>query len=294
MEIPDKPQPWTILSLIEWGSTYLADKGFVSPRLNVELLLAHTLQCERIHLYTNFDKPPTQEELTVFTSYLQRRAHHEPLDYILGESEFMGLKFFVNNNVLIPRPETEVLVEQVIHHCRQDSSRVFRMVDIGTGSGNIAVSVAKFLSNVEIDALDIDEKALDVARNNAQRNEVARKINFLQMNILNDPLDCHTIYDIIVSNPPYISRAEFSTLEPEVREFEPRIATTDEADGLVFFQRIAEVGERLLKNGGWVFVEIGYNQSESVSKIFLNSGYHNIELVPDFNRIPRVMKAKKT
>jgi release factor glutamine methyltransferase len=293
MEITVKQETWTILSLIEWSSKYLADKGFESSRLNVELLLAHTLGYERIQLYTNFDKPLTKEELAVFKSYLHRRLNHEPLDYILGESEFMGLKFEVNTNVLMPRPETELLVEQVIQHCREELQRTFHILDIGTGSGNIAVSLKKFLSNVSVDALDVSEDALVVARKNAERHGVTGGINFIQENILNASLQLHTTYDVIVSNPPYVSKAEFPTLQPEVRDFEPSIATTDNADGLSFYERIAEVGNVLLKNTGLVFLEIGYNQSENVLKIFSEKGYLNIELVPDFNGILRVMKAKK-
>lgn len=294
MEIITKSQTWTVLSLIEWSTNYLLEKGFESPRLNVELLLAHTLRCQRIQLYTSFDKPLTKEELAVFKSYFQRRLHHEPLDYIIGESEFMGLKFCVNKNVLVPRPETEVLVEQVIQHCQKKSERTLRILDIGTGSGNIAISLAKFLSNVSIDALDVSEDALTVAKKNAQRHAVTDKISFIHADILCDVLDRHDGYDVIVSNPPYIAKSEFLSLQPEVRDFEPAVATTDNADGFTFHKKIADIGRSLLlKKGGWLFIEFSYNQSEGIQKIFIDAGYQNVELIRDYSGILRVLKAKK-
>lgn len=179
---------WTILSLINWGAEYLREKGFEDSRLNIELLLCSVLGCKRIDLYTRFDKPLNQGELGKFKALLKRRLRHEPLQYILGETEFMSLRFFVDRNVLIPRPETEVLVEQIIKTCKadfQDFSRV-SMIDIGTGSGNIAISVAKFVENVECVGIDVSDEVLAVATKNAEFHQVSGRVEFLRLDVFDD------------------------------------------------------------------------------------------------------------
>ncbi|MDD8018416.1 MAG: peptide chain release factor N(5)-glutamine methyltransferase, partial [Bacteroidota bacterium] len=165
---------WTILDLINWGTNYFTEKGFDEARLSVELLIAHVLKLQRIQLYTNFDKPLADEELTALKELIKRRLQHEPLQYITGETEFMGLKFSVDPRVLIPRPETELLVEQVIERTRNTFGGVetVRILDVGSGSGCIAVSLAKLISNVHVTAIDISKDALEVAKANAERNGV--------------------------------------------------------------------------------------------------------------------------
>ena len=284
-------QTWTILTLLNWCTEYLTQKGFDSPRLTTELLLSHVLQCQRIDLYTDFDKPIASDELMRFKTLLKRRLGHEPLQYILGETEFMGMKFNVDARVLIPRPETELLVEQIIELSRH--SPVYRILDVGTGSGNIALSLAKFIDVCNVDAIDSSPDALAVAEENLSLHQLDKKVKFHQIDVLNDRmLLFQEQYDVIVSNPPYISRSEFATLQPEVRDFEPRIATTDDKDGMTFFKRLADIGKKLLTSGGWMFLEVAYNQGGKVMTLLMDAGYTRSEAVKDYSNIPRIVKAR--
>lgn len=274
---------WTILELITWGSTYLTEKGFEDTRLNIELLLAHVLKLQRIQLYTNFDKPLSDNELAQFKELLKRRLLHEPLQYILGDTEFMGLKFAVDKRVLIPRPDTEILVDTVIQQIKNTFSNgdAVRILDIGTGSGCIAISLAKLLPNVTILAIDISNEALELAKGNATLNNVADKIEFQNKNFLTDQIQTERFH-CIVSNPPYISRDEYDKLPIEVKDFEPRTALADEDDGLTFYKNIAEKAKSLLHDDGFIAVEHAYDQSESVQKIFQEHGWKNILPIKDY------------
>jgi len=288
-----KQQTWTILSLLDWSSRHLAEKGFESPRLSVELLLSHALNCRRIELYTNFDKPLSSAELGSFKAGFKRLLGHEPLQYILGETEFMGLPFFVDRRVFIPRPETEILVEEVIKLSKKMVSSQQAILDVGTGSGNIAVSLAKFLPDVKIDAIDLSAGALEVAAINAERNGMGENVRYMECDFLSQSeMLSGKQYDIIVSNPPYISQEEFDLLPPEVRDFEPAIASTDRSHGLTFYKALGVNCKKLLSAGGWIAVEMAYNQSEDVKKMFHGEGYRNIETVLDYNGIQRVAQAQ--
>ena len=282
---------WTTLSLLNWSVEYLTLNGFDSPRLATELLLAHVLRCSRVDLYTNFDRPLSKAELVQFKALFKRRLAHEPLQYILGETEFMGLKFIVDKRVLIPRPETEVLVEQIINLSKQVQS--YQILDIGTGSGNIAISLAKYIGMCEVDAIDVSDDALAVAEQNLKLHHLERKIRLLQGDVLQENITFrHQQYDVIVSNPPYISQDEFASLQPEVKEYEPTVATTDGRDGLTFYRAITKIGKTRLVPGGWVFVEFAYNQSDAVSALFDKAGYSDVEVIPDYSRILRILKAR--
>ena len=282
---------WTSLSLINWSTDYLASKEIDSPRLTCELLLARVLRCSRIDLYTKFDRPLLKEELSQFKLLFKRRMSREPLQYILAETEFMGLKFNVDRRVLIPRPETEVLVEQVIALAKR--TPLPYILDIGTGSGNIAISLAKCLSECEIDAIDVSSDALEVARNNLELHRCGGRVNLFQCDVLQEHIQLpRERYDLIVSNPPYISQKEFQSLQVEVRDFEPVIATTDGGNGLKYYHAIANIGKRYLVQGGWIVIEHAYDQSEAVKSIFHDMGYSDIEIAYDYNRTPRVVKAR--
>lgn len=284
---------WTVLSLLQWSSGFLSEKGFDSPRLTAELLLSRVLRCQRIELYTNFDKPLSPDELAGFKSRFKRRLEHEPLQYILGDCQFMGLEFSVDRRALIPRPETEVLVDYVVKMVKGCSRPPGKMLDIGTGSGNIAISLAKFLPETSIDAIDASAEALEVARFNLQRHGLEAQVRLMQCDFLNaHPALPQQSYHVVVSNPPYISEREFALLPPEIRVFEPRMATTDGGDGLTFYRTISEKGKELLSPGGSVIVEMAYNQSASVRKIFEEAGYHDLETVADYSGIERVVKAQ--
>ena len=274
---------WTILDLITWGTEYLSEKNIADARLNIELLLAHVLRFNRMQLYTNFDKPLTDEELAQFKLLLKRRLTHEPLQYILGETEFMGLKFAVDRRVLIPRSDTEILVETVIEKIKTDfpNETTIQILEIGTGSGCIAVSLAKMISKAAVVAIDRSEDALQLASKNAEINGVADRITFLQCDFLLEN-DSAQKYHCIVSNPPYISTNEYLQLETEVREFEPKIALADDSDGLTFYHSIAKRCKNDLLENGFAAVEHSYNQSDDVQKIFVKNGWNNIRAVKDY------------
>ncbi len=292
MEISTAKKSWTILSLIEWSTDYLKEKGFDDARLNIELLLCNILKCPRINLYLQFDKILSSKELINFKSSFRRRLSHEPLQYILGETEFMGLRFKVDQRVFIPRPETEMLVERAIELCTNVSNRIKTILDIGTGSSNIAVSLAHYLINVDIDAIDLCSGTLDVARENVQFHRFGDRIELMKMDILKSSTEnFKNKYDLIISNPPYISKREFAMLQPEINIFEPKIANTDEADGLTFYKAIAEKGKQLLNPNGFVLLEIGYDQGSTVPKIFKSNNYIDVQTFKDYNGIERVVRA---
>ncbi len=276
--------------MITWGTGYLTEKKIDDARLTMELLLSAVLQTARIQLYTNFDKPLAEDELTRLKSFLQRRLNREPLQYILGSTEFMGLSFRVTPDVLIPRPETELLVEETTKALKAQfgSEQPLRIADLGTGSGCIAVSLAKALPNAEIIAADISEAALTVARSNAERNGVLERIVFTQWDLMSDdhtpiPTDCHCI----VSNPPYISQEEFRLVSREVKDFEPAVALTDAKDGLSFYPAIAAVAKSVLVPNGILAVEHAFDQSDNVRRILESNGFRIHSIVPDYQKIPR-------
>ncbi len=289
------PEVWTVLSLLQWSTNHLQSKNFENARLQVELLLAYALQFNRVQLYTNYDKPLSPNELALFRELLKRKLKNEPLQYILGETEFYGLKFFVDNRVLIPRPETELLVEEILALCKKSSEDVIpSLLDIGTGSGNIPIILAKYLSEATLVSLDCSRDALDVARKNAEYHCVAERINFVHHNIfmpMNAMQSAVHSFDMIVSNPPYIAKDEVATLPPDVRDYEPQLATTDDGDGYKFYYRIAEIGKELLRGEKIVAVEIAFNQSKKVQHIFAEFGYRILAVKKDYSGYERIIIA---
>ena len=267
-----------------------------------ELLLSSILNCGRNYLYFNKDKKLSRENLLFISSALKRRFQWEPLQYILGESEFMGLTFKVTGDVLIPRPETEILVETAVKiangiwhmaYGKAEEGKPVSILDIGTGSGCIAVSLAKLLPGVEITGVDISEEALSIARINAELNKVSETINFLQGDLFGALTICHTPYALCVSNPPYIRSSDIDELAPEV-QFEPRIALDGGEDGLDFYRKIISSAPLYLKEGGYLILEMGFNQRSEVTKILQNSlNFEIIEVVKDYGNIERVIVARK-
>lgn len=271
---------WTIIELINWGTDFFKEKQIESQRLNIELLLCKVLKCERLYLYTNFDKPLSEQELAELRECVKRRATGEPLQYIIGSVEFHKLNFIVNPSVLIPRPETEQLVEIILSH--NEGKKNLRILEIGTGSGCIAISLAKFLPDSEVYALDISQDALKLAKENATLNDT-KNVFLKKMDILNEIPQKK--YDIIVSNPPYIPLLEYKDLEKELF-FEPEIALTDKSDGLGFYKRFADVFPMMLNSDGRFYLEMGETTHQSIGNIFSNQKY-NLNLVNDFRQTKR-------
>jgi release factor glutamine methyltransferase len=288
---PVPPQLWTIMSLLEWASGYLARRGFDEARLHVELMLAHILNLKRLDLYLQFDRPLTPEERGAFRALFERRLKHEPLQYILGHTEFMGLSLAVDRSVLIPRPETELLVERAVEIFKAHGPRPAEVLEIGTGSGNIAVALGMMLPGVAIVSIDISADALKIAAANVARHDLAN-VTLVQGDVFGDFLSGRT-FDLLLSNPPYVSREEFLALDPEVREHEPPSAVTDNADGMKVISRIATIAPLRLRPGGVLLMELGYGQSERVCDLLASSGMVSVELIADFAHIPRVVQARR-
>ncbi len=262
------------------------------PRFEAELILASLLKCNRTDLYLyRYEVSPLIEER--FQSSLKRRSEGEPLQYILGSVEFCGLEFRIDRRVFIPRPETELLVEEVYNWLKDQGARfkVKRVLDIGTGCGNIAISIAKMMQDVEIVAVDISEEAIKVAKENAKLNGVFEKIEFLTGDMYEPFLETNIKFDCIVSNPPYIASGEIGTLEKEILR-EPRVALDGGLDGFLFIRRIIDNGFRFLKERGCIFLEIGYNQADRVAQILEKSNFKLLKIVKDYNGIERIVGAR--
>ncbi|MGB5529662.1 MAG: peptide chain release factor N(5)-glutamine methyltransferase [Ignavibacteriaceae bacterium] len=277
----------TVLESINLSAKYLTQKGIDSPRTNAELLLANIMGCKRLDLYLSFDRPLGIEETKKYRDFIRRRGNFEPLQYITGKVDFYGIEFKVNSSVLIPRPETELLVEIILNHLSKEKKST--ILDIGCGSGNIAIALALNLPLVNIICTDSSEDALNVSKENAETHLVSKKINFLNHNILKEDLINFPEFDIIVSNPPYVSKENFSSLQKEIRDFEPRSAVTDDSDGYSFFRVISAKSFGKLKAEGKLFFEVAQGQSEEVVEILKNNNFKNIKVVKDYQIIDRVI-----
>lgn len=277
----EKPEPWTTLKVLDWTKTYLTEKGIENARLEAEWLLCEALSLNRIGLYLNFDKPLQDAELVSFRSMVARRAKREPLQHILGTQEFMGLEFKTTAAALIPRHDTAVLVAEAL----KVAPGARRVLDIGSGSGCVAIAIAKNLPEANILSVDVSPEAIELARLNSVRNEV--QVDFRQGSIF-EPVKGE-LFDLIVSNPPYISAADIEKLQPEVRDFEPRIALAGGADGLDFYRQIIPSAPDHLTPGGWLLLEVGAGQSEEVTEILANNSFSAIFSTKDSAGIDRVV-----
>lgn len=277
----------TVLDAINLSAEYLEKKNIESPRINAEHLLSHVLKRKRLELYLSFDRPLSEEEKNEYRELIRRRGTAEPLQYIMGSVEFFGLNIKVSPGVLIPRPETELLVERVIESLK--GAGPVRILDIGTGSGNIAIALAKNIENAVITGSDISSEALKVASENSAANDVSDRVILKKLDIINDRLDGMEKFDVIVSNPPYVSLNDFRELRPELNVYEPRIALTDEKDGLSFYRKISERGGELLGGGGRLFFEIGQGQAGEISKVMEGNRFGEIKIFKDYSNIERII-----
>lgn len=276
-----QPEIWTTLKVLDWTKEYLAAKGIKNSRLEAEWMLCEATGLDRVGLYLSFEKPLNDDELTAYRAMVTRRARHEPLQYILGSQEFCGLEFEVTPEVLIPRYDTETLVMEAV--ARMPAGR--SILDIGVGSGCIAIALAKRLPNAMVTGTDISEPALAVARRNALKNGV--DVEFLSGSML-EPLGGRR-FDLIVSNPPYIPTADIDGLQPEVRDFEPRGALDGGPDGLDAYRMLVPAVPDYLNPGGWLLVEIGIGQAGSVMELFKANGFTELFAARDPAGIERVV-----
>ena len=257
-----------------------------TPRLDVETLLQKVLGVDRLYILLNLERVLSEDEEQLFNKFINERLNNRPIAYIVGNREFMGLDFFVKEGVLIPRPDTEVLVEEVIELAKKKGAK--NILDIGTGSGAITVSLAKYLENVKVTSVDISDIALEIGKRNAISNEVDDRINFVKSDLFTN-IDKETKFDIIVSNPPYIKREVIDTLDKQVKDYEPYNALEGGVDGLDFYRAITKQAKEYLKKGGILAYEVGHDQSEDVSKLMEIDGYTNIYTLKDLQQIDRVV-----
>jgi len=277
---------WTVLDLLNWTRQFFEKKQITPARLEAEVLLAHVLECERIELYTGFDRVVPADKLAEFKRLIVERSQHRPTQYILGRVEFMSMEFIVNEAVLIPRPETEHLVEALVSRAREPADA--KILDIGTGSGCIPISAAAQLPQAEFWAVDVSEQALAVARENAQRHNMAERIHFLHGDLF-EPV-AGLVFDFIASNPPYVSESEWDELPPEVRDYEPRPALAGGPDGLEVYRRIIPLAEEFLLPGGRLLLELPAGKAQAVRAIAEESTrLCEEETIRDYQDIERVL-----
>jgi release factor glutamine methyltransferase len=257
-------ETWTVRRLLEWTEAFLRTKQVESPRLEAQILLAHALGCQKIDLYVRHEEEPPEDRRAAFRDMIRKRAEGMPVAYLVGHREFYSLSFDVSPAVLIPRPETETLVLEALRLLKPMEAP--RVLDLGTGSGCIAVSLARQHKTARVTAVDLSAAALAVARTNAHKHGVADRVTFDEGDLF-APV-AGQAFDLIVSNPPYIAHAEFPTLDPGVREFEPRSALDGGPDGLAVYRRIAAEAAHALAPGGTILVEVGATQAPAVRELF--------------------------
>jgi release factor glutamine methyltransferase len=287
----------TVLELLNWSTDQLEHDQIENPRLNAELLLARSLNLSREGLYMQLQDQLKEEKKEVFERLIRRRITGEPLQYILGHQEFWSVDFQVDPRVLIPRPETELLVEQSLQILSEISfQRIPSVLEIGTGSGAAAISLAKEMKDIFLVATDISRDALLVAEENARSAGVLGRIEFVNGNLF-DPFRLYRegeLFDLILSNPPYVDHSEIQRLSREVRSYEPIIALDGGKGGLEIYQSITSQATFYLKKGGWLLLEVGQGQAQKVAEQIERSGFFlKPQLFPDLSGIERVVKAQR-
>ena len=278
---------------LEWSIGRLSQAGFASPRMETEELFSGALKVGREEIFLRPERVLTEPEKNTLRSFVERRVLREPVAYILRTKEFWSLDFTITPEVLIPRPETEILVGTLLSlNTKKPDELSFRLLDIGTGSGVIAVVAAKEIPNCQVTATDYFQSVLTVAKLNSERHGVSDKIHFVKSNIFSHLPK--VLYDCIVSNPPYVKTSNLNDLVSDVIDFEPRGALDGENDGLGFYKRIIPKALNYLKNGGFIILEIGETQANAVTGLFRSTGhYEKINVVQDYSGYDRVVFARK-
>ena len=291
-----KKQISTVSSALKWGCNQLEKSNVDTPRLDDEVLLAYCVNTDRTNLYAIDGNELDEISWQRYAQCIQKREKREPVAYITGEKEFYSLVFKVTSDVLIPRPETETLVEESLKVCMsmREKRSALNILELGTGSGIIAVILAKRLETSYIIATDISLKIVKVARKNAILHKVKRKINFLVSRSLEALKEKGESFDLIVSNPPYVSASDWEKVQPEIKEYEPADALLAGEDGLDYYRKITFGADGMLAREGWLMLEMGRGQKDAVSGMIKKTGkFKRLEVVNDLSGIPRVVKAQK-
>jgi len=277
---------WRIRDLLEWTTRYFLDRGMQESRLEAEILLAHVLEKNRVYLYANYEEPINKSEREIYRDFIKRRIAGEPVAYITGQKEFMSLTFRVTPDVLIPRPDTEVLVEIALSLTR--GGDIKRICDVGTGSGAIAVSLAVYQNDIDIYAVDLSPAALNIAMENAQLHNV--KVHFREGDLL-EPLQDEAQMDMIVANLPYVTAAQIDELEIGVRDYEPQLALVASGDGLDIYRRLLPQARQLLRPGGYLLWEIDPRQADAARAMVQD--FIEVEVLQDYAGRDRLLKARR-
>jgi len=268
-------EAWTIRRLLEWTTNWFRERHVEGGRLAAELLLAHALGCSKIQLYTRIDDEPTEAQRAAFRDLVRRAGQHTPIAYLLGHREFFSLDFEVTPAVLIPRPETETLVQRMIGICRERSGQTMNILDVGTGTGCVAVAVAHYAPNAHVTAVDLSAESLQVARRNVERHDLVDRIRLVQADGVRLPDEAvpEGGFDAIVTNPPYVSEDAWQRLPPHIRDHEPKTALVPPGgDGLGMYRTLADEASGVLAEEGILLAEIGDRQLEPVRRIFEAAG----------------------
>lgn len=281
--------PWTIGRLLTWTTEFLGEKDSESPRLDAEVLLAHACGCQRIELYTRFEEEPAEDVRTSFRELVKRRAAGTPVAYLVGHREFFSLSFRVTPDVLIPRPETEQIVVRATDLSKERNIR--HVADVGTGSGVLAICCALHIADCQVTATDVSKAALQVAAENAATHKVDTEIDFTECDLLAG-VPAQQRFDLIVSNPPYVSSEEMAELDPEVRDHEPHLALDGGKHGTEIIERLLPQAAERLNPGGWLLIEVSPMNATIVEELI--RGTTDLELqptIPDLENRPRVAQA---
>lgn len=282
---------WTVAALLQWTEKHFVDKGMETPRLDAQVLLAHALGWKRPDLYVRYDYVPSEPERARFRELVTKRAAGSPVAYLVGYKEFFLHRFEVTQDVLIPRPATETLVVTALDILKNVSNS--SVLDLGTGSGAIAISIAAQCKSCNVTATDISDAALAVARRNAQTHGVSDRIAFVQCDLF-DALSKEPAFDLIVSNPPYIPTGDIASLDIGVRMYEPHLALDGGADGYRVVERILRQAATYLRSKGMLLLEVGATQAGPVVELSQTHGWRHVKTVKDENRIPRVVVLQKS
>jgi release factor glutamine methyltransferase len=284
----------TISGAFNWGSRLLKERGIESPRVDAELLLGKALKMDRVQLYLSFYRALTQQQFAYYQSLLHKRIRGEPIQYILGRREFWSLDLKVIPKVFIPRPETELVVEEALKIFREARSPTLRFMEVGTGSGAIAIALAKEMEGCFIAAEDVSWEAIVLAQENAEIHGVAGNIRFLVGDLFSPLKEVKFPFDLIISNPPYIPSSKIATLPREIAEFEPRIALDGGPDGLQFIRKIVTGSGSFLKDGGWLMLELGEKQGDAIAEMIREVGFfESPSITKDHAGVDRVIRARK-
>ncbi len=289
--VPTSNEDLTLHEVLRRGEEILKAYQKLDAAIDAKLLMCYLLNCKSISLVLNRDEIISRQLQESYMYLIAKRSKGIPLQYITKSQEFMGLDFYVDERVLIPRQDTETLVETIIDMSKKET--INNIVEVGCGSGCISIALAHFIPDVKITAIDISQDALEVTLKNAVMHNVSSQVTCKKSDLLNAfDADSESV-DLVVSNPPYISKYEYHTLMKEIRDYEPKIALTDELDGLTFYRKISKDAKAFLRPSGIIAYEVGYNQSEAVGNILADEGFSDIKVIADLAQKDRVVTARR-